>query len=70
MEARNILISKLGVPANFECVGNEVLELQRLYIGQLELDPQLDEGEYIQLDDPSLELVFKPYEKYTQTFNS
>ena len=54
----------------FECVGNEVLELQRLYIGQLELDPQLDEGEYIQLDDPSLELVFKPYEKYTQTFNS
>lgn len=23
MEARNILISKLGVPANFECVGNE-----------------------------------------------
>ena len=26
--------------------------------------------EYIQLDDPSLELVFKPYEKYTQTFHS
>ncbi|MGN1281012.1 MAG: pseudouridine synthase [Succinivibrio sp.] len=47
----------------FECVGNEVLELERLYIGQLRLDESLDEGEYRYLTDEEIELVFTPYTK-------
>ena len=50
----------------FECVGNEVLELERLYIGQLSLDSTLEEGEYREMDEEELDLVFKPYEKYPQ----
>ncbi len=48
----------------FECVGNEVLELERLYIGQLRLDEDLEEGEYREMSDEDIELVFTPYKDY------
>ena len=48
----------------FECVGNEVLELERLYIGQLRLDEDLEEGEYRELSDEDIELVFTPYKDF------
>lgn len=48
----------------FECVGNEVLELERLYIGQLRLDEDLEEGEYREMSDENIELVFTPYKDF------
>ena len=48
----------------FECVGNEVLELERLYIGQLRLDEDLEEGEYREMSDEDIELVFTPYKDF------
>ncbi len=45
----------------FECVGNEVVELKRLYIGKLRLDETLEEGEYQEISDEEIELVFSPY---------
>lgn len=48
----------------FECVGNEVLELERLYIGQLRLDEELEEGEYREISDEDIELVFTPYKDF------
>ncbi|MGN0893687.1 MAG: pseudouridine synthase [Succinivibrio sp.] len=47
----------------FECVDNEVLELERLFIGQLRLDEALEEGEYRYLTEAEIELIFKPYQK-------
>lgn len=49
----------------FECVNNEVIELKRLYIGSLKLDPELEEGEYIELDDSDIEKIFIPYKKFS-----
>ena len=43
----------------FECVGNEVLELRRLSIGDLSLDENLEPGEYRLLDDDEISLMFK-----------
>ena len=48
----------------FECVGNEVLELERLYIGQLRLGEELEEGEYREMSDEDIELVFTPYKDF------
>lgn len=48
----------------FECVGNEVLELERLYIGQLRLDEDLEECEYREMSDEDIELVFTPYKDF------
>ncbi len=45
----------------FECIDNEVVELKRLYIGQLALDEELEEGEYKELDDEDIQKVFSPY---------
>lgn len=49
----------------FECVGNEVVELERLFIGQLRLDGDLDEGEYREMSDEDIKLVFSPYKDFT-----
>lgn len=43
----------------FECVGLEVIELQRIQIGKLLLDENLDEGEYRDLSLDEIELIFK-----------
>lgn len=50
----------------FECVNNEVVELKRLYIGSLKLSDELEEGEYMELDEHDIEQLFIPYEKYNQ----
>lgn len=49
----------------FECVGNEVVELERLFIGQLRLDGSLDEGEYREMSEEDIKLVFSPYKDFT-----
>lgn len=49
----------------FECVGNEVVELERLFIGQLRLDVSLDEGEYREMSEEDIKLVFSPYKDFT-----
>ena len=41
-----------------------VLELERLYIGQLRLDEDLEEGEYREMSDEDIELVFTPYKDF------
>ncbi len=43
----------------FECVGNEVIALKREQIGELKLDPNLEEGEYRLLSDDELKLLFE-----------
>ena len=43
----------------FECVGNEVLELKRVKIGALDLDESLQEGEYRELSEEEIALMFK-----------
>ena len=43
----------------FECVGLEVIELQRIQIGKLLLDENLEEGEYRILSDDEISLIFK-----------
>ncbi|MBO6258775.1 MAG: pseudouridine synthase [Succinivibrio sp.] len=42
----------------FECINNTVTELSRIRIGRLELDKELEEGEYRELTPTELELVF------------
>lgn len=42
----------------FECINNKVMELSRVKIGNLELDTQLEEGEYRALSSTELEQVF------------
>ncbi|MGN0915890.1 MAG: pseudouridine synthase [Succinivibrio sp.] len=50
----------------FECVDNEVLELERIAIGTLELDRELDLGEYKELSDDEIAKVFEVYKPYAQ----
>ena len=42
----------------FQAVGKQVLELERLRIGGLELDPPLQEGQYRQLEDAEISQIF------------
>lgn len=42
----------------FECVGLNVIQLQRIQIGSLALDENLEEGEYRLLDDNEIKLMF------------
>ena len=42
----------------FQAVGKQVLELERLRIGGLELDPALQEGQYRQLEDTEISQIF------------
>ncbi|MDO4594563.1 MAG: pseudouridine synthase [Tissierellia bacterium] len=41
----------------FKALSNEVLELKRLQIGQLELDPLLKEGEYRELSEYEIDML-------------
>ncbi len=47
----------------FKTLGNEVIELKRVSIGKVDLDPQLKEGEYRRLTDEEYELFLNEINK-------
>ena len=54
-----ILNRKIKRERMLEYVGNEVIELKRVSIGNLSLDEKLELGEYREITNTELEEIFK-----------